>query len=120
MLNTLDNIVKGGRLSKLQGNLGKLLDIKILLRNNKEGKVVVQAKTRGRKKYMDMVLQEIIRLCADKTAVDFGITHFNNPEDAEFIKKQVLEKCHARNVIVNDMGITMATYAGEAGIIVSF
>jgi DegV family protein with EDD domain len=120
LLNTLDNIVKGGRLSKLQGNLGKLLDIKILLHSNKEGKVVLQAKARGKKKFLNMVLQEIIRLRPDMTSVDAGITHFNNAEDAEFIKKAITEKCHARNVLMNDMGITMATYAGEGGMIVSF
>ena len=120
LLNTLDNIVKGGRLSKLQGSLGKLLDIKVLLHNNKEGKVVLQSKVRGKKKFMDMVLNETIRLCPDMTSVDVGITHFDNLEDAEFIKKELIEKCHARNVFINDMGVTMATYAGTGGMIVSF
>jgi DegV family protein with EDD domain len=120
MLNTLDNIVKGGRLSKLQGNLGKLLDIKVLLHSDKEGKVVLQARVRGKKKFLNMVLHEIIRLCPDMTSVDFGITHFDNLEDAEFIKKELMEEYHARSVLINDMGITMATYAGQSGMIVSF
>jgi DegV family protein with EDD domain len=120
MLNTLDNIVKGGRLSRLQGNLGKLLDIKLLLRSTSEGKVVLRAKVRGKKKFMNLVLDEIVRLCPNMNAVDVGITHFNNLEDAEFIKKELSEKYHARNVILNDMGITMATYAGESGMIISF
>jgi DegV family protein with EDD domain len=120
MLNTLDNIVKGGRLSKLQGNLGKLLDIKILLHNNQAGKVVLQAKVRGKKKLMNMVLHEITRLCPDMTSVDVGITHFDNLEDAEFIKKELKEEYHARSVLINDMGITMATYAGKGGMIVAF
>jgi DegV family protein with EDD domain len=120
LLNTLDNIVKGGRLSKLQGSLGKLLDIKVLLRNNQEGKVVMQARVRGKKKFMDMILHEIIRLCPDMKSVDVGITHFDNLEDAEFIKKELIEKRHTRSVLINDMGITMATYAGKGGMIVSF
>jgi DegV family protein with EDD domain len=120
LLNTLDNIVKGGRLSKFQGTLGKLLDIKILLHSNKEGKVVLQAKARGKKKFMSLVMNEISKLCPDMTSVDVGITHFNNLEDAELIKKELTEICHARSVIINDMGITMATYAGESGMIVSF
>jgi DegV family protein with EDD domain len=120
LLNTLDNIVKGGRLSKLQGNLGKLLDIRIMLHNNKEGKVILQAKARGKKKFVNMVLAEIKKRCPDMSLADVGITHFNNPEDSEFIKKELVEKCHARNVLINDMGITMATYAGEKGMIVSF
>jgi DegV family protein with EDD domain len=120
LLNTLDNIVKGGRLSKLQGSLGKLLDIKVLLHSNKAGKVELRSKVRGKKKFINMVLNEIIRLCPDMTSVDVGITHFNNLEDAEFIKKELLEIRHAHDVVINDMGITMATYAGEGGMIVSF
>jgi DegV family protein with EDD domain len=120
LLNTLDNIVKGGRLSRFQGSLGKLLDIKILLHNDKEGKVVLQAKARGKKKFMDTVLDKIIKLCPDMTSVDVGITHLDNLEDAEFIKKELMVKCHARSVLINDMGVTMATYAGEGGMIVSF
>jgi DegV family protein with EDD domain len=120
LLNTLDNIIKGGRLSRFQGTIGKLLDIKILLHNTSQGKVVVQAKVRGRKKFMNLVLQEIQRLCPDMTSTDVGITHFNNPEDTEIIRKELLEKYHARRVFISDMGATMATYAGETGMIVSF
>jgi len=120
LLNTLDNIVKGGRLSKFQGSLGKLLDIKVLLHNNQEGKVVMKSKARGKIKFLRMVLQEIRRLCPDMTSVDVGITHFDNLEDTEFIKNELLEKCHARKVLINDMGVTMATYAGTGGMIVSF
>jgi DegV family protein with EDD domain len=120
LLNTLDNIVKGGRLSKLQGTLGKLLDVRALLHNDKEGKVVLEEKAQGKKKFMNMVLQKIISLCPDMSLMDVGITHFNNLEDAEYIKKELIEKCHARNVLISDMGIIMATYAGEGGLIVSF
>ena len=120
LLNTLENIVKGGRLNKLYGSVGKLLDIRILLRNNQEGKVVLQAKARGKKNFMNMVIKEIGRLCPDMTSIDAGITHFENPEDAELIKKELIEKYHARSVFINDMGMTMATYAGKNGMIVSF
>lgn len=120
LLNTLDNIVKGGRLSRFQGGLGKLLDIKILLHSDKEGKVVLQAKARGKKKFLNMVLDKIVRIRSDMTLANIGITHLNNMEDAEFIKKELIEKCHAGSVLINDMGPTMATYAGEGGMIVSF
>lgn len=120
LLNTLDNIVKGGRLSKFQGGLGKLLDIKILLHNDKEGKVVLQAKVRGKKRFLNMVLNTIREFYPDMSSVDVGITHFNNLEDAEFIQKELLEKYHARHILINNMGVIMATYAGEGGMIISF
>lgn len=120
LLNTLDNIVKGGRLGKFQGSLGKLLDIRILLHSDSEGKVVLQEKVRGKRKFIHEVMKEITHRCPDMSSVDVGISHFNNLEDAEFIKQELIEKCNARRVLINDMGSTMATYAGEGGMIISF
>jgi DegV family protein with EDD domain len=120
LLNTLDNIVKGGRLSRFQGTVGKLLDVKILLHNTRDGKVVLQAKARGKKKFLQMVLDKIVKVCPDMSATDVGITHFNNLEDAEIIKQALVEKCHAGSVLINEMGVTLSTYAGEGGLIVSF
>ncbi len=120
LLDTLDNIVKGGRLNRFQGGISKLLNIKVLLHNNQEGKVVMKAKVRGKNKFLSMVLQEITMARPDMTSVDVGITHFNNLEDAEFIKQELINKHHARKVLINNMGITMATYAGEGGMIISF
>jgi DegV family protein with EDD domain len=120
LLNTLDNIVKGGRLSRFQGGLGKLLDIRVLLHNDQQGKVVMKSKARGKTRFLSMVLQEITNLCPDFSSMDFGITHFNNLADAEYIKNELMDKHHARKVLISDMGVTMATYAGEGGLIVSF
>jgi DegV family protein with EDD domain len=119
LLDTLENIVKGGRLSRLQGNLARILGIKALL-HNLDGGVVLLEKIRGKKKFMDRVLQIIYGLCPDMTGRDVGITHFNNPVDTEIIKQALREKCHPRNFLVNCMGPTMATYAGDGGIIISF
>jgi DegV family protein with EDD domain len=119
LLNTLENIVKGGRLSKIQGNLAKILGIRVLL-HNLEGEVVLLEKVRGKEKFLDHVLHTIFNLCPNMTNRDVGITHFNNPSDVEIIKQALYVKSHPRSLLVNYMGPTMATYAGEGGIIVSF
>ena len=40
LLDTLENIVKGGRLSKFQGSIAKVFDIKVILQNV-EGKIEI-------------------------------------------------------------------------------
>jgi DegV family protein with EDD domain len=119
LLNTLENIVKGGRLSRFQGSLSKILDIRVLLRDA-AGEVVLLEKVHGRKKLLDRAMQTVWGLRPDLSDRDVGITHFNNPGDAETVKRALSELCHPRGFIVNDMGSTMATYAGEGGMIVSF
>ena len=44
LLNTLENIVKGGRLSKFQGTIAKILNIKVVLDRVQGGKVEILEK----------------------------------------------------------------------------
>jgi DegV family protein with EDD domain len=119
LLNTLENIVKGGRLSKFQGSLAKLLDIKVIL-HGINGKVEILEKIRGKKKFLKRSIELIGNLKEDFSNTIFGITHINNLKDAEFLKSEIIKKYNPKEVIMNYMGATMGTYAGEEGLIISF
>lgn len=120
ILNTLDNIVKGGRLSKFKGTMGKLLDFRAILRNDSEGKVILLKKVRGKKNLLKEVSEEIRKVSDDFSDIPVGITSYNNAEDTEYFKSYFENELNARSVLINDMGATMATYAGEGGMIISF
>lgn len=119
LLNTLENVVKGGRLSKFQGSLAKLLDIKVIL-HGVNGKVEILEKIRGKKKFLKRSIELIGNLKEDFSNTIFGITHINNLKDAEFLKSEIIKKYNPKEVIMNYMGATMGTYAGEEGLIISF
>jgi DegV family protein with EDD domain len=119
LLNTLENIVKGGRLSKFKGSIAKILDIKVLLEGI-DGKVVELEKVRGKKAFLKRVLDVIEKRRGNFKDTIFGITHTGNIADAEFLKSQIIERFKPKNVIINYMGATMGTYAGKDGMIVSF
>ena len=119
LLNTVENIVKGGRLSRFQGSVSKVLDIRVLLRDA-DGAVVPIEKVHGRRRLMEHAVQMVCKVSPDLSDRDVGITHFNNLEDAEALRRALDERCHPRGFIINDMGSTMATYAGEGGMIVAF
>lgn len=119
LLNTLENIVKGGRLSKFKGSIAKILDIKVLLEGI-DGKVVELEKIRGKKAFLKRVLDVIEKRRGNFKDTIFGITHTGNIADAEFLKSQLIERFKPKNVIINYMGATMGTYAGKDGMIVSF
>ena len=48
-----------------------------------------------------------------------GLQIIRVAELAESIKQELIEKCNARRVLINEMGSTMATYDGEGGMIIS-
>lgn len=119
LLDTLENIVKGGRLSKFQGTIAKILDIKILLEGN-NGKVELKEKIRGKRKFLQRVLDVIGERKTDFSDTIFGITHAANLEDSEFLKNELIKRFNPKDVIINYMGATMGTYAGKGGMIISF
>lgn len=119
LLDTLENIVKGGRLSRFQGSLAKILDIKVLLEGI-EGAVEINEKVRGKRKFLNRVLEVIGQRQEDFSDTVFGITHIDNLEDAEYLKGEITAKYNPKDVLINEMGPTMGTYAGRGGMIVSF
>jgi len=124
LLDTLENVVKGGRLSKFQGSLAKLLNIKVLL-TGVEGALVTLDKIHGRKKALHRVIErmgEKLRGAKDIPTRLFSISHFNNLKDVEILKSQIIKNFNIKEeqFIINEMGSTIATYAGEGGMVISF
>lgn len=119
LLDTLENIVKGGRLNKFSGSLAKLLNIKVIL-EGKKGKVEILERIRGKKKTLNRMLNLIQERKKDYSNITFGITHVDNLEDVEYIKNEILRRFQPKDIIINDMGATMGTYAGKGGMIISF
>ncbi|MEH7235696.1 DegV family protein [Bacillus sp. JJ1562] len=120
LLDTLENIVKGGRLSKFQGSLAKLLNIKVLLQRATGGKVEIFEKIRGKKKSQKRLLEVIKQSKSDFSETIFGITHTGNIEEAEALKNEIIAQFHPKDVMLNYMGATMGTYAGKDGMIISY
>lgn len=120
LLDTLENIVKGGRLSKFQGSLAKLLNIKVLLQRGNGGTVEISEKIRGKKKSQKRLLEVIKQSKSDFSETVFGITHTGNIEEAEALKNEIIAQCHPKDVMLNYMGATMGTYAGKGGMIISY
>ena len=119
LLDTLENIVKGGRLSKFQGSIAKILNIKVIL-EGVNGKVEVLEKIQGKKRFQKKTLEVIQNKKEDFSQTIFGITHTGNIEEAEALKAELIRLFQPKDVIVRYMGATMGTYAGKGGMIISF
>ena len=100
-------------------SIAKIFDIKVLLEGVK-GKVEIIEKIRGKKKFLSRSLDIIGERKKDFSDTVFGITHVDNLDDANFLKDEIMKKYKPKDIIINYMGATMATYAGKDGIIISF
>ncbi|HHX51200.1 MAG TPA: DegV family protein, partial [Clostridia bacterium] len=119
LLDTLENIVLGGRLSKFQGTMAKILDIKVIL-EGVQGAVELREKVRGRKRFLNRALDIIGERRQDFSQTFFGITHVDNQPDVDYLQQSIKERFKPAGVLVNYMGAVMGTYAGKNGMIISF
>lgn len=92
---TVDDLMflrRGGRVSNITALIGTVLNIKPLLRGDDEGKIVVYGKTRGRKKALRAVVDELRRkidLCHPFQSV--GIAHGDCADDAAYVANLIHE-----------------------------
>ena len=57
LINTLENLIKGGRLSKVEGTVGALIAIKPFISVDEEGKLVTLSKSRGLRKGISTMVE---------------------------------------------------------------
>ena len=112
LVDDLNHLVKGGRLSNGSAILGNLLSIKPILNFNDEGKIVVFEKVRTEKK----AVKRLVALAEDNQNMELSILHTNVPEKAEDFKKQ-LEAQGVKVSTVVSLCAVIATHLGEGALV---
>lgn len=111
VIDTLDNLQKGGRLSSTSAFAGRLLGIKPII-TLKDGAVSLIAKARGQKKAFGWVLEDV-----KKNEVDFNnkvicLANAAAPLDAAEFKKEILKEYNPKEIIELDIGAVIGTHTG--------
>ncbi|NQJ72628.1 DegV family protein [Streptococcus suis] len=109
LVDDLNHLVRGGRLSKAAALIGGLVNIKPLLALNAEGKLEAIAKIRGRKKG----IKEMLNLTLD--GLDHStvmVAYTGDLEAAEVIKATLLEDSRVSDVLLTELGPIIATHTG--------
>ena len=112
LVDDLNHLVKGGRLSNGSAIIGNLLSIKPILTFNDEGKIVVFEKVRTEKK----AVKRLIALANDNQNMELSILHTNAPEKAEDFKEQ-LEAQGIKVSTVVSLCAVIATHLGEGALV---
>jgi DegV family protein with EDD domain len=120
-LDTLENVVRGGRLSSFEGMAGTLLNIKPILRGNSDGVPVVVEKVRGRKKAIHRLVSMLGELQGDNVREKLiGISHVSCSEEAQKLAQAIKEMYSPKQeIIISEMGATLGTYAGVGGLMIN-
>jgi DegV family protein with EDD domain len=106
---SLDNLVKGGRLSKTAGAIGGILGIKLIL-TIKNGEMAVIDKVRGTQKSIKTILKHV-----DKTGIKSGETSIllqaNDKNIVDSLRKHMSQR--EMDFIECEVGCVVGTHSGE-------
>lgn len=112
-LDTMENLVKGGRISKAKGAIGDLLNIKPVLYIGDDGKIDVKDKVRGRKKALRYLTETMYSEVNANAYGLFAVSHANSPNDAEEVAESIRQRFPGSTVVVGEIGATIGTHTGE-------
>ncbi|ADK16943.1 MULTISPECIES: DegV family protein [Clostridium] len=107
--NSLDNLVRGGRLSKTAGVIGNILGIKIIV-EVKDGEMSVVDKVRGSKKVLRSMLTYLDQR-GIKSAEDLILLHVGEVDILDSLRENLNEK--KLDFIECEVGCTVGVHSGS-------
>ena len=108
----LNHLYRGGRVSKTSAVVGAMIKIKPIIVVDKEGKLEVVAKERGRKKAMNTIVDMAVERTGDYKNEIVMITHGDCLEEAEYLAGIVREKMGVDNIMINNIGTVIGGHTG--------
>lgn len=116
----LNYLKKGGRLSGAAAAIGTILDVKPILKLNREGKIVAADKVKGSKKilkYFISVIQENVEQPETQTAY---VLHADSMETAVRMKEAIQESVPFKEIVIQDIGPVIGCHTGPGAMAVIF
>lgn len=117
-LSSFDNLIKNGRMSKISGFIARKLGMWGIGSGSDEGKIIMEGKTRGAKKAVEMLV--IIMKEKGFGGNKVAISHCDNLAFAETLKKRILEIWKNAEVMILPTRGLCSYYAERGGLIVSY
>ena len=119
MVDDLDHLVKGGRLSNGAAILGNLLSIKPILYFNDQGVIEVYEKVRTEKKATKRLI-EIIKETTASGQYRVIVIHGNSPEKAEELRQHLLDSGVGTDISLATFGSVIGTHLGAGSIALGY
>ena len=119
MVDDLDHLVKGGRLSNGAAILGNLLSIKPILYFNDQGVIEVYEKVRTEKKATKRLV-EIVQEATANGNYQITVIHGNAPQKAADLRQLLVDGGVATDVSIATFGSVIGTHLGEGSIALAY
>lgn len=123
VLDSLDNLVKNGRISKTVALLANVLSIRLLMSDDGHGAIKNISKARGIKGALGQMVETCRKHTEGLAAASqrLVISYCNCPERARQVRDMIREKCPAIcEIIMTPTSALSSMYANDGGIVIAY
>ena len=123
VLDSLDNLVKNGRISKTVALLANVLSIRLLMSDDGHGAIKNISKARGIKGALGQMVETCRKHTEGLAAASqrLVISYCNCPERARQVRDMIREKCPAiGEIILTPTPALSSMYANDGGIVIAY
>lgn len=117
---TMEYLIRGGRVSRTRGLLGKVLNLKPILTIDAEGRAQVAAKSLGVKSAMKKTMQLVCNAAMGKRNLKFAVGHANAPEVADWYVEQIKKQFEVKDVMIVNVSPALGAHVGPGAAGVAF
>lgn len=111
-LDTLEYLHKGGRIGRVEGFLGSLLNIKPVIRVNEEGVYVPVCKTRSREKALEAIVKTLEQAAQGRRVQALGVAHGQARDAARQLQVKLEELFQVKTSLHAQVGPVIGVHTG--------
>lgn len=112
IVDTLEYLKKGGRLTTAEAFVGNVLKIKPVITINKDGKLESIDKIRGRKRVINYFVNHINKNGHDLSGKTIGLFHAVDHDYLEKLIAVIKDKFDVKEIIQSEVGTVVGTHSG--------
>ena len=120
MVNDLNHLQRGGRISRATAVVGGMLNIKPILFIENDGKLTVREKARGRRNAIEILMQKLKDQSENLTEQTVFVLHSASADDAKFLAEKIISEVNPKEVVVSDIGFIISAHTGPGTVAVVF
>jgi len=99
-VSTLEYLIKGGRIGRVAGMVGTILDLKPVISCGEDGIYYTVAKARGRKKSLKLALEKAVEYVAGAKEYNITVMHGAAQEEADALLAQMKEHLPDSRIVI--------------------
>lgn len=113
-VDTLEYLVKGGRIGKVTAMAGTMLQIKPIITFAEDGQLQSTAKVRGRKQVQDKLVDLVVKACGDHKRYNLAVANGGAPEEMAQLKRKLKDALpNYDHVWEGEIDSTLSVYIGD-------